>query len=107
MTAQRYFRVPKERSDDPGMFCGGAWIGFAKASPTGHAVAAVPAAGDYSWAMPGWVECAVTGDDLQPEHIPTTAEAEAALAAAGTPGESGGENGASGEAGGASETDPK
>lgn len=108
MSAVRYFRVPAERAAETGIFVGGAWIGFAKSNPDGVAVATVPAAGDYSWAMPGWPECQADGSDLPQEHIPTSEEADAAAkAASGTPEQSGSEEGASGETGGASETDPK
>jgi hypothetical protein len=108
VSAVRYFRVPAERATENGIFVGGAWIGFAKASPTGETVATVPAAGDYSWAMPGWPECQADGTDLPEEHIPSSEEVDAAAqAAAGAPDGSGAENGASGQAGGASEIDPK
>jgi len=108
VSAVKYFRVPAERAAETGIFVGGAWIGFAKASPTGATVATVPAAGDYTWAMPGWPECQADGSDLPEERIPSSEEADsAAQAASGTPEQSGSENGAAGEAGGASETDPK
>ncbi len=108
MSAVRYFKVPAERQDEPGMFVGGLWIGFAKSDPSGGTVATVPAGGDYSWAMPNWKECQMDGSDIPAEHIPDSEEAAAAAqAASGTPEQSGGEEGAPGEAGGASETEQK
>lgn len=46
----RYFKVPEERKDEPGMFVGGAFVPFK------DGVAEQPDGIDWSWAFKGFTE---------------------------------------------------
>lgn len=47
---QNYFKVPEARATEQGLWVGGAWFPFK------DGIVAVPAAGDYSWALAGFVQ---------------------------------------------------